>query len=94
MHIHTGRQKLKKKRYTSSSEIVKIYFYLQAVELSLPADDFITDLGSYEGLNIYTYHNFVKTLLANLMRRFLFVRIGCNKEFGYILILILNSWVK
>lgn len=38
----------------------KNYFYLQAVELSLPADDFITDLGSYEGLNIYTYHNFVK----------------------------------
>lgn len=51
---------LKKKCYTSSSEIVEVYFYLQAVELSLPAGDFVTDLGSYEGLNTYTYHKLVK----------------------------------
>lgn len=54
MHIYTGRQEnFKKKCYTSFSEVVRIYFYLQAVELSLPADDFITDLGDYGGLGIY-----------------------------------------
>lgn len=59
MHIYTGRQKLKKMLHIFFRDSKNIFLF-ESVELSLPADDFIIDSGSYEGLNIYTYHNFVK----------------------------------